>query len=120
MYIPGQRKRQVTQLAQSVDIVPTLLGLLRLKNPYKLSGVDLFISNIFNASRYAVAQHNIYNDNTNIAAIRDSEWKLFYKFKDNKPVAIRLFNYKKDPQEKNNVMFKQNAVVSRLLKNVPK
>ncbi len=120
MYIPGQKKREISQFAQSVDIVPTLLGLLKLKNPYKLSGVDLFINNIFNASRYAVAQHNIYNDSTNIAVIRDSEWKLFYKFKDNKPVAIRLFNYKKDPQEKNNVMFKQNAVVSRLLKNVPK
>ena len=114
MYVPGQRKREITQLAESVDIVPTLLGLLKLDNPYKLSGVDLFIQNIFNAFRYAVAQH--YNG---VATIRDSEWKLFYTFKYEKPVAIRLFNYKKDPMEKDNVIFKHNDITTRLLKNIP-
>ncbi len=115
MYIPGQGKKEMSQLAESVDIVPTLLGLLKLKNPYKLSGVDLFIQNAFSTSQYAVAQHT-----DGIAVIRDSEWKLFYTKRNSKNGAIgtELYNYRADPMEKNNLLYKNVQIADILLKNL--
>ncbi len=117
VYIPGQENKKVTLPAQSVDIMPTLLTILGIRNPYMLAGSNLFAQNTPKI-KYEIAQK--FNQNINIDTIRDGEWKLFYEIKDRVPVGVHLFNYKKDPQEKNDVIFTNPAIVERLLKNIPK
>ncbi len=113
MYIPGQNNKKIMQPAQSVDIVPTLLNVLRIKNSYTFAGSDLFGNT--NKTKYVAAQlDSLYG------TIRDNEWKLFYQMKDGVPVGVELYNYKKDPQEKNDVIFTNPAIVEKLLKNIPK
>ncbi len=118
MYVPGQGSKKITQIAQSVDIVPTLLSMLEIKKPYTFAGSNLFAKSISSKTKYEVAQE--LNQNINVDTVRDNEWKLFYQIKDGAPVGVHLFNYKKDPQEKNDVIFINPTVVERLLKNIPK
>ncbi len=116
MYIPGQKDKKIEQLAQSIDIVPTLLNILKLKSHYTFPGSDLLMKNVANIVKYIAAQ----DWGSKSGTIRDNEWKLFYQIKDGAPVGVHLFNYKKDPQEKNDVIFINPTIVERLLKNIPK
>lgn len=114
IYIPGQKNIKISQAAQSVDIVPTLLNVLKINNSYRFFGSDLFVKDIFNTPKYVFAEEG------GSGVIRDNKWKLFYQIENNNPVGIRLFDFKKDPQEKNDVIFTNNTTLERLLKNIPK
>jgi len=116
MYVPGLKNKKIAQVAESVDVVPTLLSLLNIKNSYTFAGSDLLMNTLFRTTKCAISQEQRENS----GVIRNSEWKLFYKIENNKAIGVKLFNYKKDSQEKNNVIFENDAIVEKLLKNIPK
>lgn len=124
MYVPGYKNKEVTDtLAQSVDILPTLLSLLKIDRPKNISGSNLFDSHAFAANKTAIAQNLQYkrdNQYDNVEVIRDSQWKLFYYFKRDEPIGLQLFNYKSDPLERKNLIFKYPDIVEKLLRKIPK
>lgn len=95
MYIPGQKEKMLNQLAQSVDIMPTLLNIIGIKQDSYMAGIDLFD---YNFDKKVIAE-NFLN---NMAIIRNDLWKLFVKNEEDVNVPYALYNMKNDPQEKNN------------------
>lgn len=117
MYVPGQNKREIMSLTQSVDITPTLLRLIGITQRFRFDGSDIFGSSL--DSRYILAEL-IYDEiRPYIGVIRNNFWKLHYKVIDKKKKPLELYQKQINPMEKNNVIFKNEDIVNILLKKIP-
>lgn len=118
----------VPKLIDNTDISPTVLDLLGI--PYyknQFSGLS-FIS-AFDTSKQKEAKHlekkYIYSlssaDTTNKFTILDGAYKYIYSNVDEclyKGYREELYNLKTDPEEKNNLIGKEDSVASRLKKSL--
>ncbi|MFH1508445.1 MAG: sulfatase [Candidatus Omnitrophota bacterium] len=84
-----------------IDIMPTILDLLKDKNKMEFDGISLMplISGKPNKREYIFSE--FINKNTSARAIRSAEWKLVYYDKDNN---YSLFNLRDDPLESINLV----------------
>ena len=111
--IPGiQGGRKVTELSETVDIMPTLLDFLEIPTPYFTQGKSLmplivqhdpkplrqFVFGQFGGADYEVSM------------IRSKEWKLVLGRNNRK----ELFHISKDPAETRNLYWLRSDVASRL------
>ena len=104
MYIPGVKNKEYQHLTQSIDILPTILDLVGIKNNYKFNGKNLFNSNLLGKKTYIIAED--LDQEAKTATIRDLDWKLFVKLNKDKYIPYELYNIKADPREKENVIFR--------------
>lgn len=110
LYIPGYRgKSEYDSLAESVDILPTILSILNIPKPTGIDGKDLF--SIQPKKTYGVAEKTI----DSIKTIRNNRWKLHIRDKNEKDIPYELYDIARDPNEKNNVIFLYPDIVKELM-----
>ncbi|HJX59416.1 MAG TPA: sulfatase [Patescibacteria group bacterium] len=108
--VPGVKEREIQEMAQGIDIYPTIAGLLKLKTPEWLQGIDLtgLISDypLAKKNRFVVSE----SYGLQYRSIRDGEWELMT----NNDGKVELYNMKEDFYEKENVAEKYPVVVDEL------
>jgi len=95
--IIGTNKR-IDKQVQSIDILPTILDIAKIKAPREVSGVSLLplIKNGRYPVRYAFSEAPVLKQE----CIRTEDWKLIYKGKNDQ---YELYNLKDDPKETKNL-----------------
>lgn len=113
MSVPHARSGKYEDIAQSVDIYPTLMSLLGIKIDSPLEGVDLgpIITDPHHipSKRFIIGQHR---GNWSMS-VQDGTWKL-YVLDGNGLQKSLLYNLKSDKDEQNNVADTHRDVVSSL------
>jgi len=113
MAVPNIENTSVSIPVQSVDIMPTLLNLVGISVPEALDGISivpaLYGKTITN--RMLVA-HGLYSTTQ---VIRWDTWKLFVHV-GKELTPYELYNYKEDPEEKNNVLSSNFALAMEIIK----
>lgn len=110
LFIPGYGHEEVDLLAQSVDILPTILQIVGIPHPSGTDGKDLFAKHLRDRI-YAIAEKTT----DSIKTIRDSRWKLLLKTKAGKDMPSELYDIISDPNERNNVIFLHPDIVKELM-----
>lgn len=108
MRIPGMPHRIDPQLAQNIDIPPTVLGVLGLPPHPSFQGIDL-IQTAVNPDRsvFLVAQSPFAKE----YAMVKGDWKIVVQpF----PREYRLYNMKQDPEESRNLVDEARDTFERL------
>jgi iduronate 2-sulfatase len=114
---PGFRGNQQTEsLTEFVDVFPTLCELMGLKTPGALPGkslVSVLKKPSAGVKTYAVSQYPRSNDKVMGYAIRTERYRYVAWFEQDfrknpirtavKPMATELYDYRKDPDETDNV-----------------
>lgn len=117
VYIPGYGNKTISDLAQSIDIMPTLLRLVGIPNIDAIDGRDLFKNEGFwHGDKYTVSEKVIDNMKT----IRDIRWKLFLNTKTGENIPYELYDGNNDPAEMDNVILSHPNIVQRLMKQLSK
>lgn len=117
MYLPGMQKAAaINELAQSIDILPTVLDLLGINIPHQAQGISL--AGLMEGRKNALKNDFVYCQGVPLVtiAIRSEDWKLFLKPKDSDNIEGRLFDLKKDPRELRNV-YKDNPKIAATLRS---
>lgn len=110
MRVPGTKKRNVTVPAESIDIFPTLLGIVGIKNTLRLPGSDIF--GIKSGVLKADLLYNDYHERT----VRDNDWRLIIRKEGSVYSARELYNVSTDVNEMNNRIFEKRTIINNLLK----
>lgn len=96
IYIPGVKPQIREDLAQGVDIFPTLLAAVGISAPQTLYGINLFT----NKNMFLTLETKPGPD-TIISAIRTNGWSYYKKIEKNHTTE-ELFDLQQDPSEVNN------------------
>jgi arylsulfatase A-like enzyme len=101
--IPGFKEGiTIDELVSTVDIMPTILELVGIKNKSEIQGistVDLMFNKNHGALRESV--YSFFWRNADVESIRTKDWKFFYQWgAKNSP---ELYDLEKDPLEKDNL-----------------
>ncbi|OGG26949.1 hypothetical protein A2960_02270 [Candidatus Gottesmanbacteria bacterium RIFCSPLOWO2_01_FULL_39_12b] len=104
IYIPKSKSQIVEKLASSVDIMPTILSILGIEAPEKITGIDLFSSK---ENKFVLAQHVT----ANLETIITLKWKLILNGDEKE-----LFDLTSDPEEQIDLSIK-NTNISNDLEN---
>lgn len=103
--VPGNKIKNIAveEVVSSIDIMPTVLNLLRIKNNYNFQGTD--ISRFFRDVKYPAGNKISIAETWNRwprKSIQTKEWKM--TFNDiNGTTYYELFNLADDPREMNNL-----------------
>ncbi|MBU1565854.1 MAG: sulfatase-like hydrolase/transferase [Proteobacteria bacterium] len=121
----GKTKAKIIrELSQTVDILPTILGLLHIDPPYNSQGVNF--APLINETGPLVSRKYIYGQMPYYSSIRTDTWKMHifkgYQSFPLLPVSLKtlifgrkeLFNLQKDPGETNNLYYRQNDIRDEL------
>lgn len=106
IYIPRAKPQVIDKLGGSVDIMPSLLSLLGIKVPERVSGINLFSDN---ENPFVIAQYI----NGNKESIITKDWQLIVNGGDNKK-NNELYDLKKDYEEKYNIASSSPSLVDSL------
>ena len=112
MYVPGVKQKEIKNLAQSIDILPTVLSLVGITAPKNIDGLDL--SNLINGNKSIKYNDYLISNGYGVDAIRNSQWKLYT----NNFGGNKLYNLDNDPSEKNNLTKQKPKIVKNLLNNL--
>jgi len=109
-YLPGFTKvKKIDTLVQSIDILPTVLDLLKIPIPYQAQGMSLI--GLMDGKEDIRGRQCVFSRSIDGKyMVRTREWK----FIDNSNIKKQdeLCNLKNDPQEQGNVILK-NAVMAK-------
>ncbi len=112
--VPGLKPRRIDDLVQSIDIYPTLLGLVGIEPPSWVQGLNLtdLMLGKPNALRnqYLVSEHR----GKTTRAIRDMRWKLYVHDQPATDKDNELYDLLIDPAEQHNVIAQHPEIVKRL------
>jgi|GEM_PF-629563 len=107
-YLPGAGKgTRIDQLAQSIDILPTLLDLLSIPAPERAQGISLV--GLLENKKDAFTNEFVFSQGSDgIFSLRSLKWKYIRKNEEraggHQEVSEYLFDLQKDKLEKNNLM----------------
>ena len=120
-------KMDTTHLANSIDLVPTVLAATGLKPTKEMQGINLLDASAV-ANRDAIfgeiLEHDIQHMTDPVASLRfrwviEGEWKLIVPHKGREPeAATELFHITADPNERKNVAAKRPQLVRQLSKRI--
>ncbi|MCP3927748.1 MAG: sulfatase [Bacteroidetes bacterium] len=123
--LPYQKEgKKINAMSQTVDILPTILGLLNIAPPYYLQGKDF--SSILQQKGSFIPREYIFGQMPYHRSVRNNEWKLqiFTGYNDlpNFSKEIRelssgkkeLFNMYRDPAEKHNEIQTHKTIADNL------
>lgn len=112
---------EIKSLLRSIDILPTILDMLKLKgkNGYKKIQGKSFLPFLYGKEEERVAYSETGGlggptpspEKHNVKAVRTGKWKLIYNEANNKK---ELYNLENDPQEKTNLIGKYKDVETSL------
>jgi arylsulfatase A-like enzyme len=108
---PGIKNSRIKNLAQSIDIMPTILDSLNITTPSQVQGVSLLplIKEGKNVNSYAYSEGA---DGYRKAIIDENlTWKYIYNVKNKKE---ELYNLENDPLEQNNLIDESPEVAENL------
>jgi len=105
-YIPGLKKKAlVKELAQSIDIFPTILDLLLIPAAHQAQGISIL--GLMKVGKGAPNNEYVFSQSApGLLSIRSKEWKFIENGE--------LFNLKSDPFEKNNLISTRPEIVGKL------
>jgi len=91
------KAKVINQQVQLIDIMPTILSILKIKVDIKMEGIDL-LPIIFgrNDNQYFAFSEVMDDEGMNLKSIRTREWKLIHNLSTNK---YELYNLRTDPGE---------------------
>jgi len=115
------RGNEINGLAQSIDIMPTILELLGVEIPFFAQGKSL-VPFMQDKENYTAHEY-IYGQTRQQAFIRSLEWKLIVdrsRIDQETCEGDKLFNIRNDPNELYNMQATERKVFTRLKKNVRK
>ena len=96
--LPGQREgRRVAELAQQIDLMPTLLTYLGVDGPATQGRLLPALLRPAEAAPRRVFSHTKRKSQTT-ASVIDGDWKLIRRV-DDKGITSRLYNWRQDPRE---------------------
>ncbi len=115
------RFRKGSELASSIDIVPTVLSLLKIHRPEGLRGIDLtkgsrdtvIAETSFNQDRREVIRLNESREMNFILSARVGRWKYIRTITSRK-VSEELYDLAMDPQEMRDLHQDQEKVLDRM------
>ncbi len=121
----GEAKAKIIrEFSQTVDIMPTILGLLRINPPYHCQGMSF--APFINETGPIVSRKYVYGQMPYYSSIRTDTWKM-HIFKGYQsfpwlPVSLgtlifgrkELFNLQEDPGEANNLYYQQDDIRNEL------
>ncbi|MGY8770641.1 MAG: sulfatase family protein [Pirellulales bacterium] len=122
-----QPKMDNTHLASSIDLVPTVLGALGIKQDKRMDGINLLDPKAVQArdTIYGeILEHDIQHMTDPVASLKyrwaiENQWKLILprhaRMPDDK---VELFDIVNDPHETNNLAAAHADVVNRLTKKI--
>jgi arylsulfatase A-like enzyme len=114
-YLPGLKRSVVIQeLAQGVDILPTVLELLSIPIPHQAQGISLV--GLMEGRKNALRNEYVFCQGIpeGTLAIRSKDWKLFRKAQGSGSPEVRLFNLKEDAGETRDVYAKNPRLAQQL------
>ncbi len=102
LYCPGTipATKIDSQIRASLDILPTILGFLKIEKPETLGGVDLLPSL---AGKDAGFSPYVLSEDGDLC-VRTDRWKLICPVKGRSPETYELFDLKNDPGETVNLV----------------
>jgi arylsulfatase A-like enzyme len=107
--IPGKNKKRVVKdLVEQIDILPTILDILKIQTPPGLSGqsfLGIIKGKPGTVDRKGMAQM----PGKKIFAVRYQSWKLIFT-----PEGLELYNVAKDPKETKNLKDVNSSMVKEL------
>ena len=118
-----QPKMDTTNLASSIDLVPTVLAATGIAIPENLSGINLLDEKAVEKRQAIfgeILEHDIVDMTDPIASLRyrwviNGDWKLIVPHKPQVPDGkLELFNLSEDPHENDNLAKENPDVVKRL------
>jgi arylsulfatase A-like enzyme len=111
----SQTGRQIEDLVQSIDIMPTILDMLDIESPYYAQGKSL-MPLMQNKSTTTLNKY-VFGDNSVLAYLRSHKWKLIIDL-DDIDLEIgeqdKLFDLENDPAEKNNLALIRSKQFNKL------
>ncbi|MDD5254886.1 MAG: sulfatase [Candidatus Omnitrophica bacterium] len=120
-HLPGHQESVViNDLAQSIDIFPTLLDLLGVPIPSQVQGISL--AGVMADSPGANRHDYVYGQSVGgLLYIRSRQWKLILPGESlcyGTDTGAQLFDLTRDPQEKINLIAKKTRVAAKLRKKL--
>jgi arylsulfatase A-like enzyme len=112
--LPGQKQphRHLKKVSH-IDLFPSIFARLEIERPADFQGKDiLFSSNFDNHPIFACGKSKSGKWKT---ACICSDWKLITLFESAGAKAIELYNLKRDPEEKTNLVLNNTQTVAQLL-----
>lgn len=118
MYVPGLHSKKIDQLAQTADIMPTILDFVGIKNNYNLQGFSLknAIFKNYDDQKLIVSE----KEDAKEKVIRNKQYKLFVVRKKGNLIPIELYNIQNDINESKNILFSNPDIVTLLLNQLKK
>lgn len=110
MRIPGINKRAINKITESVDIFPTLIEVVGIKNNLKFQGAD-----IFNTRQKEYVMSDLIYPDWVIRSSRNTDWKLYVKQEKKSIVPYALYHIRKDTDENRNLIYRSIPEADRLL-----
>jgi arylsulfatase A-like enzyme len=112
IHVPHESPRRVSWLVQGIDLMPTVLGYLNLPCASRMQGLDLSDPSI---EKQGISREYIFAESfCDLVALRSEKWKYITDFYE----VEELYDLKKDPFEKENVITEYQDVVSDLKKEM--
>lgn len=92
------------QISGSIDIMPTIMDILRIKRVKGMEGISLLP--VISGKKNNSSLYVFSEEGRGEKCVRTKEWKLDYFSRDPKP-GYNLYNLKNDPDEVNNLSLKE-------------
>ena len=111
--------KTITQQVRHIDIFPTVMEIIGLKQTYYVEGQSLVP--LFYNKKVEEIPTIIQNSTTNpkkphnVIGIRTSDYK-YYRSVENSKKSVTLFDLKNDPSENNNIAEQQKSIVKNMEK----
>lgn len=113
LYIPGlYEPLRKEALVQGVDILPSILHLVKIPLPYQAQGLS-FVNVIQKKEKELPSNEFVFAQSTSgLQCIRSRHWKLIQN--PNNRSANELFNLKDDPSEQKNILKENKQIAEEL------
>ena len=111
--VPGMKSKKIDELAQGIDIFPTIMGLIGKQGPTNLEGEDL-TGLMKGTQKESKKDYVISEEDRNKAVIIDKKWSLYtrdlYKYD---PLQMELYDLVNDKNQLVNVINNYPEVVAK-------
>ncbi|MBU0483606.1 MAG: sulfatase-like hydrolase/transferase [Proteobacteria bacterium] len=117
----GSEHKEVKDMVQSIDIMPTILDVVGMEKPFNLHGKSFLP--LITGTGDVVDRTYVYGENNDFAYLRSVEWKLVVVRKDlTKKIGEKdlLFNLNSDPDELKNIKNEAPEVYQELRQKLKK